>query len=91
MALIKEDKMMFAEETDADLRRALDIWSDYEQQHDLSRRWGETAGIEPITGRVWFGGSIQDVVAQWDADGIAAPLFFVRVGSETYYRKGAYR
>ncbi len=35
--------------------------------------------------------SIQDVIAQRDADGNTTPLFFVRVGSETYYRKGAHR
>lgn len=74
--------------TEADSNRAQQIWSEYQQQHDLSERVGQTVGIEPSTGRIRFGESIQDVVAQRDADGSDAPLFFMRVGSSTYYRKG---
>lgn len=73
---------------EADSHRAREIWSQYQQHHDVSERVGQTAGIEPVSGRIWFGDSIQDVVAQRDADGSAAPLFFVRIGSATYYRKG---
>lgn len=77
--------------TEVDSSRAQQIWSDYQQHHDVSEKAGETAGIEPASGRIWFGHSIQDVIAQRDADGCAAPLFFVRVGSATYYRKGGHR
>lgn len=73
--------------TEADSVRAQQIWSDYQQQHDLSERAGQTAGIDPASGRIWFGESIQDVIAQQDADVCHAALFFVRVGSVTYYRK----
>ena len=65
--------------------------SEYQQHHDVSEKVGQTAGIEPVSGRIWFGDSIQEVIAQRDADGIAAPLFFIRVGSATYYRKGGHR
>lgn len=74
--------------TEADSIRAGEIWSEYQSRHDMSERTGETAGIDPFTGRIWFGESIQDVIAQRDAEGSAAPLYFVRVGSTTYYRKG---
>jgi hypothetical protein len=74
--------------TEVDSRRAEEIWSEYQRQHDLSEKTGQTAGIEPVTGRIWFGDSIQEVVAQRNADGSSAPLFFVRVGSAGYYRKG---
>ena len=74
--------------TEADSNRAQEIWSQYEQQHDLSERLGQTAGIDPTSRSIWFGESIQNVIAQRDADGSEAPLFFVRVGSSTYYRKG---
>ncbi|MBM3995635.1 MAG: hypothetical protein FJ303_16005 [Planctomycetes bacterium] len=77
--------------TDADSARAQQIWSEYQRRHDLSGKIGQTAGIEPISGAIWFGDSIQDVIAQRDAGGSAAPLFFIRVGSETYYRKGGHR
>ena len=77
--------------TDADSRRAEQIWSEYQQHHDVSKKVGQTAGIEPVSGSIWFGDSIQDVIAQRDAGGSTAPLFFMRVGSATYYRKGGHR
>ena len=77
--------------TEADSNRAQKIWSEYQQHHDVSERVGQTAGIEPVSGRIWFGDSIQELIAQRDVDGIAAPLFFIRVGSPTYYRKGSHR
>ena len=76
---------------EADTIKAKQIWSDYEQQHDLSQLQGKTAGIDPDTGRVWIGESIHDVVAQRNADGIDSLLFFERIGSRTYYRKGGRR
>jgi hypothetical protein len=77
--------------TEADSERAQVIWSEYQQGHDVLEKAGQTAGIDPFHGRIWFGNSIQDVIAKRDADGSAAPLFFVRVGSPTYYRKGGHR
>ena len=75
----------------ADSVRAQEIFQDYLRHHDVSAKHGQTAGIDPATGRIWFGESIQDVIAQRDADGSSAPLFFERVGSPTYYRKGGHR
>jgi hypothetical protein len=77
--------------TEADSTRARAIWAAFQQQNDLSDRSGQTAGIDPVAGQVWLGDSIQDVVSQRDAAGSAAPLFFIRVGSSTYYRKGGRR
>ncbi|HUQ70551.1 MAG TPA: hypothetical protein VM165_13560 [Planctomycetaceae bacterium] len=77
--------------TESESRRAQAIWLDYQQHHDLSGKEGRTAGIDPASDSVWFGDSIQDVIAQRDAEGIGAPLYFVRVGSATYYRKGGRR
>lgn len=75
----------------SDTRRAQQIWSDFQQSHDVSDKNGQTAGIDPASGFVWLGQSIQDVVAQRDAAGCIAPLYFVRIGSSTYYRKGRCR
>ncbi|HEY5311975.1 MAG TPA: hypothetical protein VIK18_05625 [Pirellulales bacterium] len=77
--------------TEADSNRARAIWFEYEHHHDLSEKVGQTAGIDPANGRIWLGESIQDVIAQRDADGSDAPLLFVRIGSDTYYRKGSHR
>ncbi len=76
---------------DADSGTAKRLWMNYQQQHDLSAHIGQTVGIDPASGRVWFGKSIQDVVLQRDAEGLKSPLFFERVGSTTYFRKGGRR
>jgi len=77
--------------TESDTAKAEQIWTAYQAQHDLSSCVGRTAGIDPRSGRVWIGESIPDVLAQRDADGIDALLFFERVGSKAYYRKGGRR
>lgn len=77
--------------TEAKSSKAKQIWVAYQRQHDLSERLGQTVGIDPTSGRVWFGESIQDIVTQRDAEGLDSPLFFERVGSDTYFRKGSRR
>ncbi len=64
------------------------IWEEYQRQHDLADRIGQTVGIDPMSGRIWFGHSIQEIVSQRDAEGLASPLFFERVGATSYFRKG---
>ena len=77
--------------TDSDTIKAEQIWAEYQRQHDLSGDVGKTVGIDPKSGRIWIGESIQDVLAKRSADGIDSLLFFERVGSTTYYRKGGRR
>jgi len=74
--------------SDADSLKAKQLWAAYQQQHDLSERLGQTVGIDPTTGQIWFGESIQEIVHQRDAEGLNSPLFFERVGSDSYFRKG---
>ena len=80
--------MTLAKWGEADSAKAKQIWAEYRQQHDLSGRIGQTAGIDPHSGRIWFGESIREIVSQRDADGLDSPLFFERVGSDVYLRKG---
>lgn len=68
--------------------RANQIWQAYQATHDLSQLTGQTAGIDPVSERVWIGDSIADVVNQRDLDGFNAPLFIERIGAETYLRIG---
>ncbi|MBI1923854.1 hypothetical protein HYR99_06350 [Candidatus Poribacteria bacterium] len=75
----------------ADSAKAKQIWTKYQQQHDLSDRMGQTAGIDPQSGHIWFGESIRDIVTQRDIEGLKSPLFFERIGSQTYFRKGGRR
>lgn len=42
--------MTIAHLTPEQTSRALQIWADYQQQHDLSDRLGQAAGIEPMRG-----------------------------------------
>ena len=71
-----------------DSRKAKRIWAEYQKQHNLSDRIGQTVGIDPKSRRIWFGSSIRDIVLQRTSEGLNFPLFFQRVGSETYFRKG---
>ena len=38
--------------TKADTDKARQYWEAYQQQHDLSERQGQTAGIDPVSGRI---------------------------------------
>ncbi len=74
--------------SEAQTAEALRRWSEYQKVHDLTDLQGMTAGIDPDSGRIWLGESIRDVVRQMRADGLDAPLQFMRVGSDYYFRKG---
>ena len=77
--------------TEADVARAQEIWVEYQKQHDVSDRKGQAVGIDPFSGRVWFGESIIDIGNQLEREGVDRLLFFARVGYKTYYRKGGRR
>jgi len=77
--------------TDADTANAKRIWGDYQRTHDVSAHQGQAVGIDPASGRVWLGDSAKDIVLQLEAEGLRAPLFFLRVGHDYYGRKGARR
>ena len=48
----------------------------------------QTAGIDPKSGRIWFGDSAIEIVERRRAEGLTSPLFFERVGYAAYFRKG---
>ena len=83
--------MVLANWEESESAKAKQFWLDYQRQHDLSGHIGQTAGIDPRSGRIWFGGSVRDIVAQRDAEGLHSPLYFERVGSEAYLHKGSRR
>ena len=74
--------------TDADSHKCKQIWAEYQKQHDISDQIGQTAGIDPKTGRIWFGDSISEIVERRRTEGLTSPLFFERVGYTAYFRKG---
>ena len=73
--------------TEADPAKARQIWADYQRRHDVSDRQGQAVGIDPVSGRVWFGESAKDIMLQQQADGSWTPLYFLRVGQDFYQRK----
>ena len=77
--------------TEADTKRACQIWADYQREHDLTGSAGQAVGIDPASGQVWFGASAKDIVLRLESQGIHTPLFFLRVGQDYYARKGGRR
>ena len=77
--------------TDADTAKARQIWADYQRRYDVMDRQGQAVGIDPASGRVWFGKSAKDIALRLDAEGVRVPLFFLRVGQDYYGRKGGRR
>jgi hypothetical protein len=74
--------------TDADTQRAKEFWAEYQRQHDVSALHGQSVGIDPVSGRVWFGKSATDIYYQKQALGLDSPLYVLRVGYDYYVRKG---
>lgn len=52
---------------------------------------GQTVGIDPISGRLWFGESATDVVQKMKREGVEATLYCLRVGRDYYVHKGGHR
>ena len=73
--------------SDDDTARADQIWKEYQPSHDVRDRAGQTAGIDPKSGRVWFGTSALDIVRQMEAGEGKRPLYFVTMGLDYYRRK----
>lgn len=74
-----------------DTERAMQIWAEYQKQHDVSDRKGQAVGIDPVSGQLWFGESAAEIWVSLEAQGIARPLFYTRVGRDYYQRKGGRR
>jgi hypothetical protein len=83
--------MAATEHSPLDVERAQKIWKEYAAAHDVSDMTGKAAGIDPVSGQVWLGDSASDIYCRLKSEGRAVPLFFVRVGHPTYWRKGVRR
>lgn len=83
--------MVVSRESEVDSAAARRIWEDYQRQHDRTDEQAQSAGIDPVSARIWFGESVAEIIAKRDAEGSRAPLYFVRVGSPIYYRNATAR
>ena len=76
--------------TEADTQRALEIWREYQRQHDVSALHGKAVGIDTVSGRVWFGEDASEVADAARAEGVdTSNMLGIRVGYDYYARKGA--
>ena len=75
--------------TDNEVAEANRIWSEYTNSHDLSEQKGQIAAIDPKTGEIVIGHSIQDVCSKRGVS--AGPALFERIGYATFYQKGGRR
>lgn len=83
--------MSLTDWTEQDTERALRAWDEYQRHNDVSAQIGQTVGIDPDTGRVWFGASASAIRKELDASKVNPRLLFLRVGSRYYLRKGSCR
>ena len=67
--------MSSSNSTAVDSAKAREIWAEYQRQHDVSDRQGQAVGIDPVSGRVWFGRKALDIARQMRADGIDRPFY----------------
>ena len=51
--------------TEADSRNAKRIWTEYQKQYDITEHIGQTAGIDPKSGRIWFSDSALEIVKKY--------------------------
>lgn len=73
--------------TEGDTESAQRLWAEYQGQHDLSEQIAQAAGVDPVSGRIWFATSAKEIVAQMESQGVTRSLYFVRVGADYYLRK----
>ena len=88
---LEDGQMAINTWNESETKRARQYWEEYQRQHDVSDEQSQTAGIDPVSGRIWFGASAKEIVAQMETAGVAIPLYFVRVGIDYYLRKGGHR
>ena len=65
--------------TTVDTAKAREIWDEYQRRHDVSDRAGQAVGIDPVSGRIWFGESAKDIWRQMDEEGTRTPIYCLRV------------
>ncbi len=83
--------MSLASWTPADSEKAKRVWAEYQLAQDVSARKGQAVGIDPASGKIWFGESSLAIRLQQEAVGECVPLYFLRVGRDHYGRKGGRR
>ena len=74
-----------------DSEKAKRIWEEYERKHDLSGMQNLAVGIDPESGEVHFGKSMQEIGERLRSEGRFKPLFYRWVNNPYYFRRGGRR
>lgn len=74
-----------------DGEKARQIWAEYERSHDLSGIGDLAVGIDPETGEVHFGASLEEIGTRLEREGRFKPLFYRWVNDPNYYHRGVRR
>jgi hypothetical protein len=83
--------MLNVERRHFDLDKVNEVWAEYARTHDLTGKERMAVGIDPDTREVFLGESAADVVEQLKREGRFRPLYYRRVNSPYYQRKGGRR
>jgi hypothetical protein len=79
------------EQPSVDVDKAKHVWAEYERTHDLTGMEQMAVGIDPDSGEVHFGKSMEDIVERLDREGRFKPLFYRWVNDPSYFHFGARR
>jgi hypothetical protein len=74
-----------------DAEKAQQIWAEYERTHDLRGQERLAVGIDPDTGEVHFGKSLEDIGERLEREGRFKPLYYRWVNDPNYYHRGGRR
>jgi hypothetical protein len=83
--------MTNTQQSGLDADRAKAIWAEYERTHDLRGMEELAVGIDPDTGEVHFGASMDDIGRRLEREGRFKPLFYRWVNDPSYYHFGGRR
>ncbi len=71
--------------------RADRFWAEYQKTLGVTDRMGQALGVDPLTGKIWFGTSILDMMDQHKTMQQVSPLFYLRAGRRSCDRVGSCR
>jgi hypothetical protein len=74
-----------------DMNKVNEVWEEYARTHDLAGKGQMAVGIDPDTREVFLGESASEIVEHLKQEGRFRPLYFRRVNSPYYWRKGGRR
>src|SRR5262245_11985295 len=89
--ICREDCMSQTIHPALDTEKAKRIWAEYERTHDLGGMQNLAVGIDPESGEVHFGKSMEEIGERLEQEGRFKPLFYRWVNDPAYFHRGVRR